>query len=51
MAGVNALSAPLFNGNQQLAGVITIVGAEPGFMADVDGEAARQLLKVARAIS
>lgn len=51
MAGVNALSAPLFNGNQQLAGVITIVGAEPGFMADVDGEAARQLLKVARTIS
>lgn len=51
MAGVNALSAPLFAGGQRLAGVITVVGAAPGFMAESDGEAARRLLAVAQAIS
>lgn len=51
MAGVNALSAPLFSGGQKLAGVITMVGAEPGFMAETDGEAAQRLLDTARAIS
>ena len=43
MAGVNALSAPLFSGDQRLAGVITIVGGEPGFMAEADGDAAKRL--------
>lgn len=51
MAGVNALSAPLFNGAQQLAGVITIVGTEPGFMAEPDGPAAQRLLQLTRRIS
>lgn len=51
MAGVNALSAPLFSGDQRLAGVITVVGTEPGFMAEADGEAAQRLLEVARKIS
>ncbi|WP_415844738.1 IclR family transcriptional regulator [Stutzerimonas zhaodongensis] len=51
MAGVNALSAPLFTGGQKLVGVITIVGAEPGFLADANGEAARRLLEIAHKIS
>ncbi len=51
MAGVNALSAPLFSGGNKLAGVITIVGAEPGFMADANGEAAKRLLDLARKLS
>src|SRR5690606_40670938 len=28
MAGVNALSAPLFSGGQRIAGVVTVVGTE-----------------------
>ncbi|MCQ4260031.1 IclR family transcriptional regulator [Stutzerimonas stutzeri] len=51
MAGVNALSAPLFSGGHKLAGVITIVGAEPGFMAEANGNAAKRLLETARKIS
>lgn len=51
MAGVNALSAPLFSGNRRLAGVITVVGTAPDFMAEVDGAAAQRLLATARAIS
>ncbi|MGK9063524.1 IclR family transcriptional regulator [Stutzerimonas chloritidismutans] len=51
MAGVNALSAPLFSHSQRLAGVITVVGTEPGFTAEPDGEAAKRLLDTSRAIS
>lgn len=51
MAGVNALSAPLFNGTRQLAGVVTIVGTEPGFMAEPDGAAAQRLLHLTHRIS
>ncbi|OEC32826.1 transcriptional regulator, IclR family [Pseudomonas cuatrocienegasensis] len=51
MAGVNALSAPLFSGNQRLAGVITLVGTAPGFTAEVESEAAQRLLTAAQAIS
>lgn len=51
MAGVNALSAPLFSHGQRLAGVITVVGTEPGFTAEPDGEAAKRLLDASRAIS
>lgn len=51
MAGVNALSAPLFGADRRLAGVITLVGAAPGFMAEPDGVAAQRLLATARAIS
>lgn len=51
MAGVNALSVPLFGSNQRLAGVMTIVGAEPGFTAKADSEAAKRLLERARIIS
>lgn len=51
MAGVNALSAPLFGAQQGLMGVITVVGAEPGFMADPDGPEAQRLLQVTRRIS
>ncbi|WP_120995007.1 IclR family transcriptional regulator [Stutzerimonas urumqiensis] len=51
MAGVNALSAPLFAAGGRLAGVLTVVGAEPGFTAAPDGEAARALLDTARQIS
>ncbi|MBU3059265.1 IclR family transcriptional regulator [Pseudomonas indica] len=51
MAGVNALSAPLFAAGGRLVGVITVVGAEPGFKAEPDGVAARRLLEGARLIS
>lgn len=51
MAGVNALSAPLFSAGQRLAGVITIVGAEPGFTAETDGVASQRLLELTREIS
>jgi DNA-binding IclR family transcriptional regulator len=51
MAGVNALSAPVFGPQQRLMGVITLVGAEPGFMATADGEAARRLLELSRKAS
>lgn len=51
MAGVNALSAPLFSNGDKLAGVITIVGGEPGFMAEPNGKAAKRLLETARTIS
>lgn len=51
MAGVNALSAPLFSAGQKLAGVITVVGAEPGFTAEPGGPEAQRLLQVATEIS
>ncbi|WP_028241342.1 IclR family transcriptional regulator [Stutzerimonas azotifigens] len=51
MAGVHALSAPLFATGGRLVGVLTVVGAAPGFTAEADGEAARRLLASARAIS
>jgi DNA-binding IclR family transcriptional regulator len=51
MAGVNALSVPLFGAQQRLMGVITVVGAEPGFMAEPDGPQAQRLVQVARKIS
>ncbi|MDT3721696.1 IclR family transcriptional regulator [Pseudomonas oryzihabitans] len=51
MAGVNALSAPLFGVGGRLAGVLTMVGAAPGFTADLDGTAASHLRHAARTIS
>jgi DNA-binding IclR family transcriptional regulator len=51
MAGVNALSAPLLGASGRLAGVLTVVGAAPGFMADVEGTAATRLRAAARTIS
>ena len=51
MAGVNALSAPLFSHGQRLAGVITVVGAEPGFVVEPGGREAQRLLQVAGEIS
>ena len=51
MAGVNALSAPVFGAQQRLAGVITVVGGEPGFRAETNSEAAKHLLELARKIS
>lgn len=51
MAGVNALSAPLLGAGGRLAGVLTVVGAAPGFMADVEGAVAIRLHAAAQAIS
>ncbi|WP_434776504.1 IclR family transcriptional regulator [Pseudomonas oryzihabitans] len=51
MAGVNALSAPLLGVGDRLAGVLTVVGAAPGFTADIEGEAASRLEAAAQAIS
>ncbi len=51
MAGVNALSAPLLGVGGRLAGVLTVVGAAPGFTADTEGEAASRLKAAAQAIS
>ena len=51
MAGVNALSAPLFGAGGRLAGVLTLVGAAPGFQAEVGGAAASRLHAAAQAIS
>ncbi|KUM42952.1 IclR family transcriptional regulator [Pseudomonas sp. EpS/L25] len=51
MAGVNALSAPLFGVGGRLAGVLTVVGAAPGFTADLEGIAASRLRDTARGIS
>jgi len=51
MTGVNALSVPIFAAGDQLAGVITMVGAEPSFTADLSGPQAEKLLSVAHALS
>lgn len=51
MSGVNALSAPIFAVGNTVAGVITIVGAEPSFNADLSGSHAMRLLEVTRAIT
>ncbi|MEH3024106.1 MAG: IclR family transcriptional regulator [Pseudomonas oryzihabitans] len=51
MAGVNALSAPLFGVAGRLAGVLTVVGAAPDFSADPDGAVAEHLRHAARGIS
>lgn len=51
MAGVNALSAPLLGVSGRLSGVLTVVGAAPGFAAEIDSEAARRLKAVAQGIS
>ncbi|CAD5108442.1 IclR family transcriptional regulator [Zestomonas carbonaria] len=51
MPGVNALSAPVFAVGDQLAGVITVVGAASAFSADVHSEAAGRVLETAQAIT
>jgi DNA-binding IclR family transcriptional regulator len=51
MMGVNALSVPIFALDNQLVGVITMVGAEPSFTADLSGPQAEKLFSVAQAIS
>jgi len=51
MAGVNALSAPLLGVGGRLAGVLTVVGAAPGFSAEVESETALRLKTVAQGIS
>jgi DNA-binding IclR family transcriptional regulator len=51
MAGVNALSVPLFAAGGKVAGVITVVGTASSFPADPLGEQTERLLQVAREIS
>ncbi|WP_219060662.1 IclR family transcriptional regulator [Pseudomonas sp. UMAB-08] len=51
MAGVNAVSSPIFAVGNKLAGVLTVVGSASVFTAEVQDSAARQLLKTAQAIS
>jgi len=51
MPGVNALSVPVFKTGRELAGVITVVGSQASFAAEVQGEAARSLREAAREIS
>ncbi|WP_144945098.1 IclR family transcriptional regulator [Pseudomonas oryzihabitans] len=51
MAGVNALSAPLLGAGGRLAGVLTVLGAAPGFLAEVESAAALHLRAAAQAIS
>jgi len=51
MPGVNALSAPLFKAGRELAGVITAVGSQASFAAELRGEAAQALLEMARKVS
>jgi len=51
MAGVNAVSSPIFTVGDKLAGVITVVGSASVFTSQVQDMAARELLKTAQAIS
>lgn len=51
MSGVNALSAPIFAAGNTLAGVITMVGAEPSFNAELTGPHAIKLQAAANAIT
>ncbi|WP_397448806.1 IclR family transcriptional regulator [Pseudomonas sp. NA-150] len=51
MAGVNAVSSPVFTMGNKLAGVLTVVGSASVFTSDVQDVAAKQLLKTTQAIS
>ncbi|WP_371365283.1 IclR family transcriptional regulator [Pseudomonas sp. QL9] len=51
MPGVNALSAPVFAVGEQLAGVVTVVGAASAFRAETQGRAAELLKEAAAAIT
>lgn len=51
MAGVNAVSSPVFAMGHKLAGVLTVVGSASVFTGPVQDVAARELLKTAQAIS
>lgn len=51
MPGVNALSAPVFAVGEQLAGVVTVVGAASAFRAETQGRAAELLQEAAAAIT
>lgn len=51
MPGVNALSAPVFAVGEQIAGVITVVGAASGFHAETSGRAAALLKQAAETIT
>lgn len=51
MSGVNALSAPIFSVGNRVAGVITMVGADPSFSADLTSPHAEKLQAVASAIT
>lgn len=51
MAGVNAVSSPIFAMGNRLAGVLTVVGSASVFTAEVQNSAAQRLVKTAQAIS
>ncbi|MGV8920898.1 MAG: IclR family transcriptional regulator [Pseudomonas sp.] len=51
MAGVNAVSSPVFSMGNKLAGVLTVVGSASVFTSEVQNVAARQLLQTTQAIS
>lgn len=51
MAGVNAVSSPVFAMGNKLAGVVTVVGSASGFNGEAQDQAAQKLLKTAQEIS
>ncbi|MEB0041476.1 MULTISPECIES: IclR family transcriptional regulator [unclassified Pseudomonas] len=51
MAGVNAVSSPVFAMGNRLAGVVTVVGSASGFNGEAQDQAAQKLLKTAQDIS
>jgi DNA-binding IclR family transcriptional regulator len=51
MAGVNAVSSPVFAMGNKLVGVVTVVGSASVFTGEHQAQAAQKLLHTARAIS
>lgn len=51
MAGVNAVSSPVFAMGNKLVGVVTVVGSASVFTDERQSEAAQKLLRTAQAIS
>jgi DNA-binding IclR family transcriptional regulator len=50
-ATINALSAPLFDSQGDIAGALTLLGPERHFSVDWDGRLARELLAVSKVVS
>jgi DNA-binding IclR family transcriptional regulator len=50
-SGLNALSVPLFDQQNQVVAAVTILGMGPQFDASPDGRAAARLLKVSKELS
>ncbi len=50
-AMINAISAPLFDSQGDLAGALTLLGSEKHFTVDWDGPAARELLAKSKSVS